>query len=267
MFRFVSFLFLLFITTTAWAQPMLPDITGSTDKGINVISWNCQYDGIKSIAVQRSSDSVYNFVTLGLVRNVKKGAQAYIDGHPKPGKNWYRLYIVFNSDLTWYSNRFKIMVDSADILNARVLAPNDSLQKLVANIKIEETKSDINTTNTTNNTTEANNTETPPQPIPPPKITLDIPEEESEDGLAYIKSQYVFTNPFTGHVTLDLPDYRSHHYSVFFFNQDEKRILEINRVTEEMIIIDKRNFQKKGIFKFELRQDRKVLETGFITIY
>ncbi len=264
MFRFLSFLSLLFVAATAFAQPTLPDITGSTDKGINVISWNCQYDGIKSIAVQRSSDSVYNFVTLGLVRNLKKGPQAYIDGHPKPGKNWYRLYIVFNSDLTWYSNRFKIMVDSADIINSRVMAPNDSLQKLVANIKIEQPKTETNTE--TNKSSETVNTETP-QPLTPPKITLDIPEEETGDGLSYIKSQYVYTNPFTGHVNLDIPEYRSHHYAVYFFNNDDKKILEINRVTDSMIIIDKRNFQKKGIFKFELRQDRKVLETGFITIY
>ncbi|OSZ78196.1 hypothetical protein CAP35_08015 [Chitinophagaceae bacterium IBVUCB1] len=260
MVRFVSFIVLLFASVVATSQPTLPDITGSSDKGINVISWNCQYDGIKSIAVQRSSDSVYNFVTLGLVRNLKKGPQAYIDGHPKPGKNWYRLYIVFNSDLTWYSNRFKIMVDSADILNARVLAPNDSLQKLVANIKIEPVKTEVEVT-----TSEVTQVDVPPPP--PPKITLDIPEEATEDGLSYIKSQYVFTNPFTGHVNVEIPEYRSHHYAIYFYNNEDKKVLEINRVTDAMIIIDKRNFQRKGIYKFELREDRKELETGFVTIY
>lgn len=240
---------------------MLPDITGSTSKGLNILSWECQYDGIKSIAVQRSSDSIYNYVTLGLVKNLKKGPQAYIDGHPKPGKNWYRLYIVFNSDLTWYSNRFLISVDSMDIINAQVLAPNDSLQKLTANIKIEPIK-----TETTINTPQAN-TVAVPEIVQAPRITLDIPDEATEDGLAYIKSQYIYTNPFTGHVNIDIPEYTRHHYAVDFMNKDDKKVLEIGRVSEPMIIIDKRNFQKKGIYKFELREDRKVLETGFITIY
>lgn len=239
---------------------MLPDITGSTSKGLNILSWECQYDGIKSIAVQRSSDSVYNYVTLGLVKNLKKGPQAYIDGHPKPGKNWYRLYIVFNSDLTWYSNRFKISVDSMDIINASVLAPNDSLQKLTANIKIEPVKT------TTVITPQANTVEVPVVETAP-RITLDIPEDATNEGLAYIKSQYIYTNPFTGHVNIDIPEYRRHHYAVDFMNKDDKKILEIGRVNEPMIIIDKRNFQKKGIYKFELREDWKVLESGFITIY
>lgn len=265
MFRFVratlSVLITLLYTTNAWAQPMLPDITGSTSKGLNILSWTCQYDGIKSIAVQRSSDSIYNYVTLGLVKNLKKGPQAYIDGHPKPGKNWYRLYIIFNSDLTWYSNRFAISVDSIDIINAQVLAPNDSLQKLTANIKIEPIK-----TETTTITPQANTVAVPVVEIAP-RITLDIPEEATEDGVAYIKSQYIYTNPFTGHVNIDIPNYTRHHYAVNFLNNDNKQVLEIERVGAPMIIVDKRNFQKKGIYKFELREDRKILETGFITIY
>ncbi|MBL7681859.1 MAG: hypothetical protein JNK00_00755 [Flavipsychrobacter sp.] len=259
MFRFIATACILFIYSNSWAQPTLPDLAGSTSKGINIISWNCQYDGIKSIAVQRSSDSVYNFVTLGLVKNLKKGPQAYIDGHPKPGRNWYRLYIVFNSDLTWYSNRFKLDVDSMDIINAKVIAPNDSLQKLTANIKIQE-ESPKQTTDATTEQTQA--------PAPTVHhITLDIPDDATEQGISYIKSQYIYTNPFTGHINIDIPEYRRHLYSINFLNTEDKRVLEIERVTEPMIIIDKRNFQKKGIYKFELMQDRKILETGFITIY
>ena len=122
---------------------------------------------------------------------------------PKPGKNWYRLYIIFNSDLTWYSNRFAISVDSVDIVNAQVLAPNDSLQKLTANIKIEPIK-----TTTTTDAPQANTITVPTVEVAP-RITLDIPEDATEDGVAYIKSQYIYTNPFTGHVNIDSPNYTS----------------------------------------------------------
>jgi hypothetical protein len=258
MFRKLSFKFLLLVLVgfsyNTSAQTMLPDILGATEKGINLLSWNCQYEGVKSIAVQRSSDSVFNFVSIGYVKNLKKGAQAYIDGHPMPGNNWYRLYIVFNSDLTWYSNRFKLYVDSAAIMNQTVLPPNDSLQKLANNIKV-----DIGTSTAV---TTADSLRALVQ-----KLKISIPNPEEVNPFTYVRSQYVFTNPFTGHVNMELPDVKKHNYSIRFFDQANKRILEVERVMESPIIIDKRNFQKKGLFRFELMKGKDKLETGYITIY
>lgn len=284
------FIFLLFLVSTLYsqAQPVLPDVAGATDRGLNIISWTCQYDGIKSIAVQRSGDSIYNYTTIGFVKNLKKGMQGYVDGHPNPGKNFYRLYIVFNSELTWYSNRIKIKVDSADLMNKRVLPPNDSLQKLVATMKFEnaiettvkpgtgkmETIGNLNThpgIDTRNNDTTiispALNTVAVSIPKTTPKITLDIPEPTEEDGFSYIQSQYIFTNPFTGHVNIEIPDCKKHFYNIVFLNNNDKKVLEIYKVMESKIILDKRNFRKKGIYKFELRRNMKMFETGHITIF
>lgn len=222
---------LLSIVYTSDAQPLLPDVAGMTEKGINILSWQCQYDGIKSIAVQRSGDSVFNYVTIGYIKKLKKGPQAFIDGHPNPGNNWYRLYIVFNSDLTWYSNRTNLWVDSVTIANKGVLPPNDSLQKLAEN------------------------------------FALSMPDPSEINAYTYIKSQYVFTNPFTGHVNIELPDVTEQHYSVSFYNEKERKIFDVKRITESPIILDKRNFPRKGLFKFDLFKNKKKLETGYITIY
>src|SRR5690606_28824919 len=97
-----------------------------------------QYDVIKSIAVQRSADSAFNFATIGYVKKLGKGPQAFIDGHPMPGANWYRLYIVFNSNLTWYSNYFKLELDSAELLKQKVLPPNEALQQYASEVKMVE---------------------------------------------------------------------------------------------------------------------------------
>lgn len=283
----------------AVAQPVLPDMVGATDKGINVLSWMCQYDGIKSIAVQRSTDSVFNYATIGYVKNLKKGPQAYIDGHPDPGKNWYRLCIVFNSDLVWYSNRINIYIDSATLLNKQVLPPNDSLQKYAVGIKLDTTivtqaNSNVGsnvtstiTNNTNTNTNTTNNTkpnttvvtattqpattqtaaiDTVKQVVA--KLTINIPEPEELDQYTYIKSQYVFTNPFTGHVNIEIPKESGYHfYALKFFNLDDVPVLDVPRFTETEVIIDKRNFKKKGIYKFILKKDREKLEEGYITIY
>ena len=130
--RLLLVTFLSFFAVTSIAQPQLPDMAGALEKGVMVLTWTCQYDGIKSIAVQRSSDSIHNYATVGYVRNIKKGVQAFVDGHPAPGNNWYQLYIIFNSGLTWNSNRLKLHIDTATLLNLQyVLPPNDSLQRLI----------------------------------------------------------------------------------------------------------------------------------------
>lgn len=237
--RSIRFLLLvLFASLTAFlskAQTTLPDIQATTQKGINVLSWICQYDGIKSIAVQRSSDSIYNFATIGYVKDLKKGTQGYVDGHPLPGNNFYRLYIAFNSDLTWYSNRIKVHIDSAQLMQKAVLPPNDSLQKMLT--EMAGGGETINTSNITSYT--------------------------------YIRSQYVFTNPFTGHINIELPDDLNAKdvYALKFFNQQNVKIFEVPKVVEQSVILDKRNFQKKGLYKFELFKNSKIIETGYVTIY
>lgn len=285
--RAVLIFFIGLITFQASAQPILPDMVGASDKGINVLSWTCQYDGIKSIAVQRSTDSVFNYATIGYVKNLKKGPQAYIDGHPDPGNNWYRLYIVFNSDLTWYSNRIKIFIDSATLLDKRVLPPNDSLQKYASGIKLDTTSVSVSnigstpvtsttvtqptTTATTVGTNSATNTnttviDTVKEVVA--RLTISIPEPEEIDQYTYIKSQYVFTNPFTGHINIEIPKENGYHFfALKFFNLEDVQVLDIPRFTENEVIIDKRNFKKKGIYKFILKKDREKLEEGYITIY
>jgi hypothetical protein len=241
----------LSIFTQSAAQPVLPDIVGVTQKGLNIISWTSQYERLKSIAVQRSSDSFFNYATIGYVKSLAKGPQAFIDGHPLPGNNWYRLQIVFGSDLNWYSNRLKLFVDSAQLLQQRVMPPNDSLQKLAAKVRFNDTAGAVT------------NPAAPSKPI----LSVAIPDVSGADAYAYIKSQYVFTNPFTGHVNVEIKDAKEYRYSLQFFDQKDVRVLDIPRISEPNIIIDKRNFQRKGIFRFELARDREKLETGYITIY
>lgn len=253
--RAVFFILIAFSITTN-AQPVLPDVAGASEKGINVLSWISQFDGVKSIAVQRSKDSAYNYTTVGFVKNTKKGRQAFIDGHPLPGNNWYQLYIVFSSDLTWFSNRVKLVVDSTTLINTGVLPPNDSLQKLASKIRID-------TTSQSYLPEQAGDTL---QGLID-KLVISIPDPGEINAYSYIKSQYVFTNPFTGHVNLELPEVRDYRYSIRFYDDKNKQVLEVPRIMESPVIIDKRNFKKKGLFKFDLVRDNEKMETGYITIY
>lgn len=234
------------------AQPLLPDMVGVTQKGMNLLSWTSQYDRLKSIAVQRSNDSFFNYSTIGYVKDLKKGPQAFIDGHPLPGTNWYRLQIAFGSDLVWTSNRIKLVVDSAQLLQEPVLAPNDSLQKLATRIRFTDT---------------AGSAVKSPDLKPRPLLSLSMPKVTEADAYAYIKSQYVFTNPFTGHVNVELKDAKHNRYSLQFFDEEKHRVLSIPRIPEPEVIIDRRNFQHKGIYSFVLLRNKEKVESGYITIY
>lgn len=246
----LSLFIFLFAIPSAFAQPLLPDIVGVTQKGLNILSWSSPYEHLKTIAVQRSSDSTFNYTTIGYVKELKKGAQAYIDGHPQPGANWYRLQIVFGSDLNWYSNRMKLFVDSAQLMMQAVMPTNDSLQRLAANVHFNDTSGGLLTTGT-----------------PKPLLSVTIPDVSGVDAYAYIKSQYVFTNPFTGHVNVEIKDVKEFKYGLRFFDQKDNEVLDIPHIPEDAIIIDKRNFPHKGIFKFELSRNKEKLEAGYITIY
>ena len=314
----------------AFAQPTLPDLANVSQNGINILTWACQYEGVKSIAVQRSSDSNFNYITIGYVLDVKKGIQYYLDGHPKPGPNWYRVKLVFGSDLSWTSNRIKVMVDSASMAKARVLPSNDSLQVMAAkmrtkSIQISETNTnqvkdttrvqvkdtnsqtvkvqDTNTTKVANannikvadtkavkvmGTTKAKLADTNTVKLADKNVmvtstvksakdsskqrkgvilTIEVPDIENVNAYSYIKSEYIYTNPFTGHVNIEIADAKTAKYNLEFYDNKNVKILEVPKISEPNIVLDKRNFQRVGMYKFELYKDKVKLETGYITIY
>ncbi len=449
-------LFLSILTFTTMAQPTLPDIAGNEEDGIVLVSWMCQYDGVKSIAVLRSSDSNYNYSTVGFVKKLNKGIQAYADGHPMPGKNYYKLSIVFNSGLTWGSNHVGVYADSETIRKSRKLPPNEALQKLIVTetpdappaaekkqtgkehyvnsavapadrdkymevIKKEpakgmespkdtvaappkpyykvktdededvnaddyfeklpeevkkkmvvtytdetgeidadryiardqpaETKKVVNMTfedkadaaafvatlpkNDKKKFTISYNTDTAEvkaddylpakkpdtvrkvsvvlnsetamktymEQIPKnnnnkitisynidtadlhnrairdevkkeapvatkAKISIKFSDDVNVNAAADVRSKYIFNDAISGHVTMSLPDdVVAHHYSVKFYDADGHMVIEVPKLNTARIILDKRNFQKKGQYKFVLRRDVVELEQGYINIY
>lgn len=230
--RIVAVIFLLCcFNVYLRAQPELPAIAVVTQGGIAVVSWTNPYEnGLKSIAVQRSADSNYNFATLGYVTDLKKGVQSFVDAHPAVGKNWYRLVILFSSDMEWKSSLGKVIVDSAAIANRKPLPPSDSLQKLISQ---SGNAAAINSVNT----------------------------------VSYPKSQYVFTNPFTGNINIEIQDALKENYSLIFYDQQDHVVLKVPRINDKVVILDKRNFQATGLFKFKLLKNKEEFDKGYVTIY
>lgn len=217
---------------TSFAQPQLPDIGVETQGGISILAWINPYKtGVKSVAVQRSHDSIGKFSTIGFVADTDKGVQNFIDGQPRVGTNWYRLVIEFSSGMEWTSNTAKIELDSTAVANRIALPSNDSVQKIISQM-------DENLVNM--------------------KVV---------EPIVMPQSRHVFTNPFTGNINIELDEVEKNNYSLFFYNGSEKEVLKIKRVNESTIILDKRNFQKQGLYKFKLYKNQEEFEIGYINIY
>ncbi len=319
----ILFIFLFsFHVCYAFAQPTLPDIAGSAGKGIVILSWTCQYNGIKSITVLRSMDSVGNYSAIGHVLKKGKGIQAFADGHPAAGKNFYKLAIVFNSGLSWSSNHCHVYVDRAMPGKSSMNLPeNDSLQKFIVTEDITKPAVTDTITNSfirsENNKTKSTQPRTDSHKLSKPDTTglysnkqkvnniptdtirhrvvvsfvldsVDVAadvsagsvnsapqkkkiivtfEDPGENSVTFVKSRFIFTDSETGHVDMFLPDdVKSHHYSVKFYDEKGHDIIDIPKVNTSKIIIDKRNFQRSGTYKFVIRRDVTEFERGYITI-
>lgn len=211
--------------------PQLPAMDIRTENATNILTWNNQFDGVKSIAIQRSADSVRNFLSIGIMTNAKKGIMSYTDDRPMPGKNYYRLSVGFSGDLEWYSNTYKVIMDSQLIAQ--------SLKSAVAS-------------GTTNSNTQYN---------------LSQPKQPEPTDFYYTPSNRVFTNPYTGHINLLFEDALNKRYSIQFFDPDKKEVLKIGRINKKSLVLDKYNFNARGIYHFKIYDGTDLVETGYITIY
>ena len=235
------YLFIQFITCNIFAQnttpvqASLPSMNITTEQAQNILTWYCQYDGVKSIAVQRSGDSVRNFTTIEVITAPKKGNHIYKDLHPVVGKNYYRLSIEFGGGLEWFSNIYKVILDSATIAKS-----------------LEERIKTGTTNAITNSTANANKSESP--------VT-------TSTDFYFVPSSKIFTNPYTGHININLEDASDHKYNIHFFDPSKNEVLKIGRVSKSILILDKNNFNSRGIYSFQLFDGTNLVETGYVNIY
>jgi hypothetical protein len=230
------------------AQSVLPAINAVADSGLVTLNWVCQYDGVKSIAVKRSVDSNANFATIGYVKEVTKGAQYYTDYAPVLGTGYYKLSIVFNSGLSWSSN----VCNAASYQSRKVVQKGSSPTQVF----------DINAKTLEVGTTAPHYEQQVKIPF-----RLSYPDMDMNDA-SFIQPRFVFIHKVFDHVVIKLPlvNFKQHLYSVRFFNSNGVIIVDVPHIKLEEVIIDNRNFARSGTYKYVIRRDGVLFESGYIKL-
>jgi hypothetical protein len=223
-----------FIAATNAAFSQLPNIEVVTAFNRNIISWLNPYGDLYAITVQRSSDSLRNFTTIGSVKKPKKGAGAFSDDTPVKGYNFYQLIVVFNPEVEWFSKKKGIFIDSNSLANSMKADTN------AANNKAKELALEAN-----------------------PTLAI----EDIKPTFTFTPSTHVYTNTYTGHININVENAISKRYSLVFYGNDKKESFRIDRISYDNIVLDKHNFNGKGTFSFSLLESGKEVEKGYVNVY
>jgi hypothetical protein len=65
---------------------------------------------------------------------------------------------------------------------------------------------------------------------------------------------HIYTNR-EGNVVIALPEVKTSQYSIRFFLENGMEILQLNKVKEPLLTLDKSNFLHAGWFRFELYEN------------
>ena len=139
----------------------------------------------------------------------------------------------------------------------------ESEKKLLPAFKVVDQKTEEKTPGSTNKPKE-----TSPQPAARPIKMPPIPDDTIDNITTQIQPRYCHTDTHTGNITLTLPaDVDKYHYSIKFFDLQNKLITEVPHPGTATLIFDKKNFQRRKIIRFVLRKDGVELEEGWMTLY
>jgi hypothetical protein len=207
---FISFI-ILGISSKNFAQDTLPRISVKSVGNKVIVSWRTTYGArITAINIQRSSDSIKNFTSIGSVLEPNNRENGFVDSKAPLQNMFYRVFVAFAGGSYTFSRSYRPVVDTG---TAAITIPD----------------------------------------IPP--VQQYLPEEPS----GFVASKYIYTGK-DNNVIIDLPDANSSKYSIKFYDDNDKTVFEINKVTEPYLIIEKVNFLRSGWFYFKLYENGIIKE-------
>ncbi len=249
--KIISILSFLIFAKSAFTQDTLPKITVKNMSGRIIVSWMNNYTlPIANINIQRSYDSLKNYTTIGSVLNPQNVENGYTDINPPYTKMYYRVFVGFEGGtyvITSPVRPVKVIPPPVEIKEDSVQLTPDTYISGADSSKIKTTVEPIKPPS--KNPVKPANPQIliPTTPPPPPKPVITYP------------SQKIFTSR-NQDVVIYLPNADSKNYLVKFYNEENKEIFQLTKLTEKYLILEKVNFTHSGWFHFELFEDGELIE-------
>ena len=230
-------LFCTILSGNIFAQDTLPKISVTTISGKVIVSWKNTYGiRISNINIQRSTDSIKKFVTIGTVLNPTNNENGYVDNKSPAGKIFYRIFIAFEGGDYLFSRSYVPKMDSVKIINKEIMEfENEIVKKQRA-----EYKNDI----TPDKKIILSEKKEVIKPLPPP---------------IFVPSKFVFVGK-DNNVIIALPDAETKKMSIKFFNEDNTPLFELSKINDTYLIMEKVNFLHTGWFYFNLYENNILIE-------
>lgn len=203
--KFFVFVFLFFAVVQAFSQDTLPKVS-VTQLGKKVlVSWINPFESVTAINIQRSGDSLKNFVSIGSVLNVNAQSNGFVDTKEfLPSDQYYRLFISFQGGNYIFTESHR---PAADTMN----------------------------------------------------ISVDVSEQPVKVQTWFVPSHHVFAGK-DNNVVIFLPDANKRKYSIKFYEDDGTFLFELKHIPESYLTMDKVNFAHSGLFRFELYDNKVLIE-------
>lgn len=281
----ISLLFSAFLQ----AQDTLPRFTATArGTGKILISWHNRYPVVSQISIQRSSDSLKNFTTLLTVPDPTLPENGAVDSKAPHPNFFYRLFIVLDNGKYLFTASHRPRSATGD--SEPVVHEDDSeaVVSKVANPRIVFVDPGKNRPATAIKSPSSIHG-SPDIPEITISATIFIRRGDSllgqisgkqilsfrdslinrtRDTLVFIDGDTLLIKPFVpketykvspyvfvgkyGNIHVILPEAGKRHYSVKFFDENNKLLFELSEIKDPALILDKTNFQHAGWFRFEL---------------
>ena len=245
-FSFLFIISLIAFSTAAFAQDTLPKISVKNTGNQIIVSWKNNYGAkISNINIQRSKDSLKNFITIGTVLNPLNKENGYVDRKPNGATAFYRVFVAFEGGTYIFSTAHHPVIDTTH----EVIAP----PVVTEPVAVENTGKE-------------------PVVTPPVVVAEEPVAEESIDNFlpkvklpkvimvtGFVPSKFIYTNR-DNNLVISLPGADQQKFSLKFYDDKGSQVLEIKKITETYLLMEKVNFMHSGWFYYELFNDGVFLE-------
>jgi hypothetical protein len=223
------------------AQDTLPRFTVKNRFGKVIVSWINPYDSVVQISIQRSPDSLKGFKTIATLPDPNVRANGYLDSKAPNTTQFYKIYVQQTRGRYLVTKAQKPIVDSSRI-TAAPASPKQAIKYTAADtaqwIKMEM----------------AGVTRQGFKYVDGKNVIDSTTVQMQEIKNSFRPSVHIYTNR-EGNVVIALPEVKTSQYSIRFFLENGMEILQLNKVKEPLLTLDKSNFLHAGWFRFELYEN------------